>query len=362
MRLRVLLPALLTATLISSLPGVASASSPAGYLGLFSNGIDFFELTVSNTNVVGVLYIDALERNSSISISTEQISLTGSDSGGNVTIYGLRSTPVFGTLTGSVLSLQLPQSDGSVVTGSFYRSSVAAYDQALAHWQTQINQENASAGQAAAQAAARQQREDNLKAAIDGALNNVEDDLSNMQSTYSLSGDLDTVDGDLSTVQGDLQTVQGDNSDLTGDIQDASGHSIFCQDVATEYQDAGVLVNDAKVMVGDARRLVGSDLMQDQTAILSAAPDWASYWKARSALPSYVPNTPVPPLAVAVAEGKGTIRSAVAHVNGDIAQANGYITQAYAMPNAAQKAMHCGPTRKVPRMAFLKWSAGWEPA
>ncbi|MCL6091638.1 MAG: hypothetical protein M1435_01620, partial [Actinobacteria bacterium] len=79
-------------------------------------------------------------------------------------------------------------------------------------------------------------------------------------------------------------------------------------------------------------------------------------WAAQRALPTYHPTTPIPPLHVATAEGQTTIKDAVAHINGDIRQANSYIAQAYAMPNAAQRAMRCGPVKTVPAIRPLHWN------
>ncbi len=89
---------------------------------------------------------------------------------------------------------------------------------------------------------------------------------------------------------------------------------------------------------------------------MSAAPgDWTAYWRAQHALPTYHPTTPIPPLKTAVAEGQSTVNQTVAHINADIRQANSYIAQAYAMPNAAGKAMNCGPTQAVPAIKMVKW-------
>jgi hypothetical protein len=108
-------------------------------------------------------------------------------------------------------------------------------------------------------------------------------------------------------------------------------------------------------MVNEATSSVNSDLQQDQQAMDNAPADWATYWAARHALPTQVPTTPIPPLKVAIGEGQATINQAIAHINADIRQANSYIAQAYAMPNAAQKAMNCGPTQKVPVIQKLRW-------
>ena len=107
-------------------------------------------------------------------------------------------------------------------------------------------------------------------------------------------------------------------------------------------------MNGIGVMMDLVTGVVAGDIHDAQAGITSAPQDWEDYWAAQHALPTYRPTTPIPPLKVAIAEGNATIHQAVAHVNGDIRQANSYVAQAYAMPNAAQVAMHCGAKQRVP--------------
>ena len=183
---------------------------------------------------------------------------------------------------------------------------------------------------------------------LNSSITTVDNDLSTMQSPGTLGDDLGVVDDDLGVVDDDLGVVHDDNGALSDDVNAGSGHGTLCGDVSTEYNDAAGLVNDAKAMVNDAESSVGPDLQQDKQAMDSAPADWAAYWVAQHALPTYHPTTPIPPLKVAIGEGQGTINQAIAHINGDIRQANAYIAQAYAMPNAAQNAMSCGPAHRVP--------------
>jgi hypothetical protein len=354
--MKVALSAAVGAVLILAAPTVASASSLNYYIEVTQAEVDFLQFTVSNTKVVGALYSDTLTGSApSLTISTTEANMTGTDDGGRLTVYfSDSSTPFFGTVTGSSLSLEVPQSGGTLATIRLNRSSLGAYNQVLTRWHNEINHTNAAAAQAEAAAQARAQHQQQLLDNLNGAIATVDNDLSTMQSPGNLSDDLAQVDNDLAQVDNDLAQVSNDNSQLTND--NGSDHSTLCGDVSTEYQDAGVVVSDTHVMVNNAKSTTSPDLQQDQQAIGGAPADWAAYWVAQRALPTYHPTTAIPPLKVAIGDGQATIRQAVEHINGDIRQADSYIAQAYAMPNAAQKAMACGATQKVPVVPPVRWT------
>lgn len=346
-------------------PGTASASGPYGYLSVQPTAAVFVQFTVTDDNVVGVIHGDTLASSPAdpalfvpvtLSITSDVGNFTGTDSSGHLTLFvNGSSTALFATISGSSLSLQVPQDDGSLATVTLGASSVTAYNNALARWQSQLNNENNAAARAEAKAQAASQHQQQLLNNLTAAITTVDNDLSTMQSPGTLSNDLGVVDNDLGVVQNDLGVVHNDNGVLSNDISVGSNHSTLCGAVSTEYNDAGVAVSDSKVMVNEATSSVNSDLQQDQQAMDNAPADWATYWAARHALPTQVPTTPIPPLKVAIGEGQATINQAIAHINADIRQANSYIAQAYAMPNAAQKAMNCGPTQKVPVIQKLRW-------
>lgn len=343
--------------------GVAYASAtPAVYLG-YSNSscygctLNMVEFTVTNGRVVGVLYNDTVEgAPPSARLSSTDEQFTGTERAGSLTLYfgGFGATPDFATVNGRTISIQVPQANGTVQSERLGRSTLSHYNQLVTNWQDVISRADAQAvtqQQAAAAAAARKrQLVDNLS----NAVTNVDNDLSTMQSPGNLSGDLSQVDADLSQVKADLGQVHADNSQLSTDAKAGNGQGVLCSDVGVEYSDAGVTVSDAHILVQDVAQVAG-DVQQAQSAIAGAAGVWSAYWAAQHALPTYHPSAPVPPLKVAVGEGQGTIRQAVAHVNADIRQANSYIAQAFALPNAAEAAMQCGPTQKAPRLALVSW-------
>jgi hypothetical protein len=350
--------ALATAALLGALAGSATASALYSYLAVQASEVDFVQLTVSQTDIVGVLYYDTLSGSPpSLAIIPHSITLTGTDQDGHLTVYfAEHSTPLFGSMNAGSLSLEVPQTNGMLGTFTFHQSSVGAYNQVLAAWSNKVNQANRAAAQAQAKARATAQRHKQLLTRLNNSITAADENLAVMRSPGTLSDDLGVVDDDLGVVQDDLATVHDDNSTLSDDIAAGSGHSTLCSDVTTEYQDAANVVADTNALINDAKSNVGPDLGQDHNAIVAAPAYWAAYWSAQRALPTYHPTTPIPPLKVAIAEGKVTIAQALAHINNDIRQANTYIAQAYAMPNAAQHAMHCGPIKTPPTLPTLRWN------
>ena len=121
-----------------------------------------------------------------------------------------------------------------------------------------------------------------------------------MQSPGNLSNDLSQVDDDLSQVQTDLDQVKNDNSTLSTNASDGADQSTLCYVVSVEYQDANTTVSEANTMVSYVESAGTPDLGQDYDAMKVAPADWASYWKAQHALPTYHPTTPIPPLATSL--------------------------------------------------------------
>lgn len=345
--------AALTLAGILGAAGIASASAPSDYLSTGQYTAVFLQFTISSGRIVGLAYVDTVEgSNPNAHLSTESVKFTGTDSGDNLTLYfaDRASAPTFGTLNGRSLSLQLQQNNGTITTLTLGRSTVSAYNNFVSRWQTVIRNANArvSAQQAAAAARAAHQKQllNNLNTSID----QVDSDLSNMQSPGNLSDDLPQVSDDLAQVSDDLAQVGDDNTQVGDDL--AAGENP-CNDISAEYGDSHVTYTDAETMLSYAKYYVGGDIGQERQFMGAAPDDWANYWQAQDALPTYKPTNPIPPLKVALAAAQKIINGAVAQVNSDIDQANGYVAQAYRMANAAQVANHCGPATLAPKLGHV---------
>jgi uncharacterized protein YoxC len=331
----------------------AASSAPNDYLSTGRYDASFAEFTVSGSDVVGVVYVDTVEgSNPNAYLSSQSLQFTGTDSGGNLTLFfGGSWTPTFGSVNGQSLSLQIPQSDGTLQTFTFSRSSVAAYNRYIAQWKAAITKANQAAAAAAAKVAAAAQHKQQLLNRLNQTIAAVESDLSVLSSPGTLSDDENTLGDDVNTVGDDLNTVEDDMNTVSDDHNSGESHSVVCGDVSTSYGDAATAASDARVIVSDAQASqggVGEDLRDALQAMSRTPGDYAAYWQAQHALPSYEPTNPIPPLKVALATGQGTINGAIHQVNSYLDQANGTVAKAYGLANGAQKANHCGPPKSAP--------------
>jgi hypothetical protein len=151
-------------------------------------------------------------------------------------------------------------------------------------------------------------------------------------------------------VYDDLGVVEDDNGVFADDI--AAGSSP-CGDIMSAYGDAHTAYTDGESMVSDAKSGVGADLRDERGAMAAAPTDWAAYWRAQQALPSYHPTQPIPRLKTALTAGRRVTNGAVSQVNSDIRQANRYVARAYAVLNTANGSHHCGALEKTPTIGYV---------
>jgi hypothetical protein len=324
---------------------MANAAGPHCYLVTYRTEVVFIELTASNGKVVGVWYDNTLAGAlPSLYVNSESTDFVGRDSSGQLTLFfGGSSSAVFGSINADSLSLQMPQSDGSLSTVKLSKSSVAAYDQILAKWHQEISAANGAAAAAAKKTA-------HLLNQLNAAINKVDNDLSVISSPGTLGTDERVLGTDVSVVDTDLDVVETDNQVFAVDI--AAGSSP-CGDIMSAYGDAHTAYTDGESMVSDAKSGVGADLRDERGAMAAAPTDWAAYWRAQQALPSYHPTQPIPRLKTALTAGRRVTNGAVSQVNSDIRQANRYVARAYAVLNTANGSHHCGALEKTPTIGYV---------
>jgi hypothetical protein len=328
----------------------SAASAPIGYMSAprGSATVTFVEFTVSGPRLVGAVTTDTVTNtNPNAYLASNTARFTGTDSGGHLTVYfgGYGSVPEFGSVNGGSLSLQVPQTNGTIATVSFARTSVATYNQYISRWQTVINNANSAARAAAAKAAAAAGHQQQLLNRLNQTINTVDSDLSAIQSPGTLGNDEGVLGNDVGVVSNDLGVVGNDNNVFRNDIDSGSNP---CGDIMSAFGDARTAYTDGQTVVSDAKSDVGSDLRDEQQTMAAAPSDWAEYWQAQHALPRYRPTSPIPSLKVALADGKGVINGAVSQVNSYINQANGYVARAYLIVNAANKANRCRAAHSAP--------------
>jgi hypothetical protein len=169
-----------------------------------------------------------------------------------------------GTITGKVLAVHYPKTDGSIGTGHFLAGSIDDYNADIANLQGQ-----AAAAAAAASSAAYTSQLLAAVAKADNALNGDLDDLDGLaqslqgdatlaEALAAFPNDLMTMRADLSitkaekdcnTKQGDANTVQGDANTIQGDMNTLGG------DINTIDGDVGEVTAERATVVADAATL-----------------------------------------------------------------------------------------------------------
>lgn len=329
-------------------PSVAGASPPAYYLWQGAAEVALVQIEVTGSSVVGEFYANTLQGSPpSASVVSSSSNFHGSDHGNQLTLYFPNSSsgPIFGQLRDQSLSLELPQTDGSLGRVVFAKTSIAIYNNLLSQWRQRVAREDASAAAAAQQASQAAEAKKQLYDEYSASIQQVDDDLSAMQSPGTLGEDQGVLGEDLGTLSEDLAVVSEDNSVFTEDGESGTNP---CSDILNAYSDAHTVYSDGESMLSDARSGVGGDIRDEQQTMAQAPGDWATYWNYQHREPGYRPTTPIPPLKVALAQGQGVIDGAVGQVNSDVDHANSYVERAYVIVNAAAKANRCGPVKAAP--------------
>jgi hypothetical protein len=152
--------------MLAAVSGCASSGGPAAYLGTSSTEVVFIQWQQSSS---GHLQGTMTEDQASGTAPAETVSVTsapfnGSANGSSVSLHftgplGAQAA-ITGTLNGNTLTLQIPQSSGTIQQDTFATGTVSGYNKALATLRNRIR--TANYAEAQAQAAAKAQ---GLKAA-----------------------------------------------------------------------------------------------------------------------------------------------------------------------------------------------------
>lgn len=267
---------LIIAGTAATLLAAASCSGPGESGGSGRSGGPASYLTVSNSKVAfiqwratskGSLHGTITEGNIGGSTPAETLSVSsapfaGTMRGSSVTLtfavsYFLH-TRAQGTLSGSTLTLQVPQSDGTTQQAKFSQSDEASYNRAIAALRRTIRHANLlaarqQAGQQPADAQAEQGTQsalsalykdsslafggmlarglthfaDHIQTARSGLATEKQDASGNnsyCRAAYKVVGKSESIDGGLQSVQGDVKLMMADISILQNDIATANAH------------------------------------------------------------------------------------------------------------------------------------------
>jgi hypothetical protein len=269
--------------------GSARPGDPASYLAVSESKVAFVQWRATSR---GRLHGTITEGNVGASAPAETLSLSsvpfiGTRSGSSVTLmfadlYFLQ-TRAQGRLSGSTLTVQVPQSDGTIKQATLTQSDEASYNRAIAKLRSRVRQANqlaaqqqpanAQAAQGAQSALAALYKDSSLAAngRLADGLARFADHIQTAQShlaaekqdaagsdgycvaAYRATGDAQTVDGSLLAVQGDAVAMMADIAIIRADIATADAHLRRLSKAGTAAPSSAYgMVADAKVSLAQA--------------------------------------------------------------------------------------------------------------
>jgi hypothetical protein len=284
----------------ASEPGIAT------YLCRFSNGDLLLQWTNGNSYITGT-YQDAALSGSppQESVNTTQGSLSGNVSGSGITL-DVGTATWYGTITGSSVTVNIPQQDGTIQPAACDQSSVSGWNDAIASLNSQADGDNNATLQQQAQAssqAANQQQEQNAQEAVN-----------TLTQAADVSGAVNAIANDVQTTENSLATTRADA---------ANGNGNECLNASTTvYNDAATTVyNDVLTTAYNDLQTVASDISTVRADVSTVQSD-------QSALQSGgLPTTTG--ASAAISGAQAAIASAITTVNADIANLNADLDTAY---------------------------------
>jgi hypothetical protein len=244
-------------------------------------------------------------------VSSSTGSLSGTLNGTAITLDINGPQDLYGTLSGGQLSLNVPQSGGSIQTATCGQSSVDDWNKAVSALNGQAASDNQAANQAQASASQAQ-----AQAAQESS---AQGDVSMLRQDTSLSGDVSQIAGDVKSTDGDVAQTRADAANGNGDNCTNASSTVYNDAASTVYNDVLSTAYNDVLRAGDDISTLRKDISTvqgDQSALANAG----------------LPGTPGADAAVSAAQA--AISSAIYTVNGYVDHLNGDLSTSYAVADA----------------------------
>jgi hypothetical protein len=328
-------------------PGL-SHSPPDGYLYQSSDIALFIQWTQTGSTLSGTLQVAYTDPSDPTKLETATYSITGVVANGNVTLTldqsVLGTTNLSGTFNGSVVTLDIPEPDGTITQATFSPATLSDYNNDVSSLQGRAQQAQA---QAATNAATAQHEQE-----VDNAVSAVEKDLSNLSQDDDFSSVLSQVSQDLSQTASALtMTQQAAQAEEAEAQQYPSGnYGEVCADAGGVEADAGGVSADAGGVEASAGG-VESALQSARQDITSLQNNFPAIATAESNVPQYHPANPPSQSDVngSISTAQSAISQALSSANSAIDQANSDVSAAYQAADQAYAAGNCGAGPSAPQ-------------
>jgi len=183
---------------------------------------------------------------------------SGQDTLLDITLSIGLSQPLYGTLSGGQLTLNVPQSDGSFQAGTCNHSSLSDWNSTVAALDSQASSDNQTANQQAAQAQ-HDQQVSQAQQALSSNVSSLQSDSNTLNNDNSLASDVKSMEQDYATGQSDYRTEQSDSCDSMGGDADTVGG------------DADTVGGDLDSLDGDIQTLQSGDIQSVKNDLASVA-------------------------------------------------------------------------------------------
>lgn len=298
---------------------------PGGYLSQTATSVIFIQFTATGQNQQQITgNIDEVVENTNDNppeLKTSTTAFTGVENGSSLTLtisfFGISSSYT-GSLIDSTLTLDLPQSDGSIQATEFVASSLQQYNQAVAALQKQIaNQtqqyDNAQTTATAIQATATAQQQE--QQAVQDANQQLGQDFSALQQ----DGNTLTGFSESSTLQEyakDWKKMQDDYATEQQQAQQGCGQNNYNQNQVAydanqvDYDENQIQYDDNQFSYDQNQ--YNQEVSAVQTAIQNVQNDWTQLQQAVASNPSGIPAALYSASDVqnAISQGKAAISTA----------------------------------------------------
>jgi hypothetical protein len=307
------------ATMLLAVTGCSGSdvsTGPASYLAVSGSKVAFVQWrTTSGAHLHGMISEGRIGGSGSAqALSVISAPFTGTMARNSVNLvfavpYFLRAH-AHGTLNGSVLTIALPQSDGTIRQVKFSQSDKAGYDRVIAALRTKVRR--------ASVVAARQQADRRRQTAHAQAEQSTQTSLNALYSESSIAHG-GKLAGGVARLADDIRAAR---SHLEKEKQDASGDNKYC--------------GAAFTVTGDAQKVDGA-LLNAQGAILALTPDITAVRRDVAVTNAYLRHLsksglPAPSHASAVvASANSSIKQVIVAANSDIGTINAIDARAWAL-------------------------------
>ena len=228
-----------------------ASGAPDGWVGSDATSVAFLLASNHDGLLSGSLQISQLKtQGDQTVVKGTTYEVHGTVDGERVSLTVDSSPPWSGRLHSSVLTLNIPQPDGSLGALEMHPATVAEFNDAVGVLRDSAASNNQAVADDKAEAA-RERAQEQAQMAHEQATQALDDAISSAGSTTSEAADV-TYDDELADLQTDLATMQSDFDALAG---------IACEDV---YEQADSVIADGDQVTADSDAVVAED---DQTDV-----------------------------------------------------------------------------------------------